>query len=170
MPSLTQNMVIFPFLTFVPTMVLSWFHTDVEARINMLKAYPITCIPWRHKGCKQLSRGLMKQGSHSTKCWQSSRALWQLLDGNRCSQNNNADFENCTFRLIYLNSACIPVSTQQRFGGLPLQWYFRDLKRPKPNVLSANFNSISLHRTGTLWENCTHIISWDKKKVDLKLL
>lgn len=65
MQSLTQNnMATFPFLTFVPTMALSWFHTD-EARINMLKTYPITCIPWRNKGCKQLSRGLTKQGQEA---------------------------------------------------------------------------------------------------------
>ena len=50
---------------FSPTMVLSWFHADAGACINMLKTHPIRYIPWRYKGCKQLSRALMKQGQEA---------------------------------------------------------------------------------------------------------
>lgn len=52
-------------LFFPPTMVLSWFHTDAGACIHMLKTHPIRYIPWRYKGCKQLSRALMKQGQEA---------------------------------------------------------------------------------------------------------
>ena len=50
---------------FSPTMVLSYFHADAGACINMLKTHPIRYIPWRYKGCKQLSRALMKQGQEA---------------------------------------------------------------------------------------------------------